>query len=57
MTAYKNQHPVSEIVLTDLSVESIARFIELKHFETLYTGNMLRQKLVTLLQLINQCLK
>lgn len=44
MTAYKNQHPVSEIVLNDLSVESIARFIELKHFETLYTGNMLRQQ-------------
>lgn len=45
MTAYKNQHPVSEIVLKDLSPESIGRFIELKHFETLYTGNMLRQKL------------
>lgn len=44
MTAYKKQHPVSEIVLKDLSPESIARFIELKHFETLYTGNMLRQK-------------
>lgn len=45
MTAYKNQHPVSEIVLKDLSPESIGRFIELKHFETLYTGNILRQKL------------
>lgn len=44
MTAYKAQHPVDEIVLPDLSPESIARFIELKHFETLYTGNMLRQK-------------
>lgn len=44
MKAYKAQHPVNEIVLKDLSVESIARFIELKHFETLYTGNMLRQK-------------
>ena len=43
MSAYKAQHPVSEIVLKDLSVESIARFIELKHFETLYTGNILRQ--------------
>ncbi len=42
-TAYKAQHPVSEIVLDDLSPESIARFIELKHFETLYTGNMLRR--------------
>lgn len=44
MKAYKAQHPVDEIVLKDLSPESIARFIELKHFETLYTGNMLRQK-------------
>ncbi len=44
MTAYKAQHPVTEIVLKDLSPESIGRFIELKHFETLYTGNMLRQK-------------
>lgn len=44
MKAYKAQHPVSEIVLKDLSPESVARFIELKHFETLYTGNMLRQK-------------
>lgn len=44
MTAYKAQHPVSEIVLKDLSVESVAKFIELKHFETLYTGNMLRRK-------------
>lgn len=45
MKAYKAQHPVSEIILKDLSPESIGRFIELKHFETLYTGNMLRQKL------------
>jgi len=44
MSAYKAQHPVNEIILKDLSVKSIARFIELKHFETLYTGNMLRQK-------------
>jgi len=44
MSAYKAQHPVNEIVLKDLSVESIARFIELKHFETLYTGHMLRQQ-------------
>ena len=28
---------------SDLSLSSIARFIELKHFETLYTGNILRQ--------------
>ena len=44
MSAYKAQHPVNEIILKDLSVESIARFIELKHFETLYTGHMLRQQ-------------
>lgn len=44
MKAYKAQHPVDEIILKDLSPESIARFIELKHFETLYTGNMLGQK-------------
>lgn len=44
MTAYKAQHPVSEIILKDLSVESVAKFIELKHFETLYTGNILRRK-------------
>lgn len=44
MKAYEAQHPVSKIVLKDLSPESIARFIELKHFETLYTGNILRQK-------------
>ena len=29
--------------MKDFSPESIARFIELKHFETLYTGNMLRR--------------
>lgn len=45
ITAYSAQHPVSKIELKDLSPESVARFIELKHFETIYTGNMLRQKL------------
>lgn len=44
MKAYKAQHPVSEIAFKSLNPESIARLIELKHFETLYTGNMLRQK-------------
>lgn len=44
VAAYSAQHPVSIIELKDLSVESIARFIELKHFETLYTGIMLRQE-------------
>lgn len=43
-TAYKAQHPVVEIEMKDFSPESIARFIELKHFETLYTGNMLRRE-------------
>ena len=43
-TAYGAQHPVAEIVLDDFSPDSIARFLELKHFETLYTGNMLRRR-------------
>ena len=42
ISAYSAQHPVSKIVLADLSMKSIARFIELKHFETLYTGIILR---------------
>ena len=42
ISAYSAQHPVSKIVLNDLSMKSIARFIELKHFETLYTGWILR---------------
>ncbi len=42
ISAYSNQHPVSKIELKDLSVQSVARFIELKHFETLYTGYILR---------------
>ncbi|MBR2068678.1 MAG: hypothetical protein IJ877_02840 [Candidatus Gastranaerophilales bacterium] len=42
ISAYSAQHPVSKIVLDDLSMKSIARFIELKHFETLYTGIILR---------------
>lgn len=43
IAAYSAQHPVSQIVLEDLKLTTIARFIELKHFETLYTGNILRQ--------------
>ncbi len=43
-SAYAAQHPVVQIELKDFSPESIARFIELKHFETLYTGNMLRRQ-------------
>jgi len=42
ISAYSAQHPVNKIVLNDLSIKSIARFIELKHFETLYTGIILR---------------
>ena len=44
MTAYAAQHPVSFIEMKDMSPESVAKFIELKHFETLYTGDMLRRK-------------
>ena len=43
VSAYSAQHPVSQIILEDLSYTALARFIELKHFETLYTGNILRR--------------
>jgi transaldolase/glucose-6-phosphate isomerase len=43
--AYSSQHPVSIIELSNMSYSAIGRFIELKHFETIYTGNMLRQSL------------
>ena len=43
VSAYSSQHPVSQIVLADLSYKTLGRFIELKHFETLYTGNILRR--------------
>lgn len=42
LKAYSNQHPVSLIELKDLSPESIGEYIELKHFETIYTGILLR---------------
>lgn len=45
VTAYAAQHPVSRIILDDLSLESIAQFVELKHFETIYTGDILRREL------------
>ena len=45
ISAYSNMHPVSIIEMKDYDTVSIAEFIELKHFETLYTGNMLRRKL------------
>lgn len=44
LKAYSEQHPVAKIELKSITPESAARFAELKHFETLYTGNMLRQK-------------
>ncbi len=40
--SYSERHPVSVIELKDLSPESIGEFVELKHFETLYTGMLLR---------------
>ena len=42
LKAYSERHPVSLVELKDLSPESIGEFVELKHFETLYTGMMLR---------------
>ena len=44
VSAYSNMHPVSIIEIDELNLESVAHFIELKHFETLYTGNILRRK-------------
>lgn len=43
VSAYSNMHPVSVVELKDLSLTSLAKFIEFKHFETLFTGNILRQ--------------
>ncbi|MCQ2957788.1 MAG: hypothetical protein MJ180_02675 [Candidatus Gastranaerophilales bacterium] len=43
LTAYGAQHPIAVIELNGLTVEDVAKFIELKHFETLYTGNILRR--------------
>ena len=43
LTAYGAQHPIAVIELPSLSIEDVAKFIELKHFETLYTGNILRR--------------
>lgn len=48
IAAYSAQHPVSRIILDDLSLESIAQFVELKHFETIYTGDILRRELALL---------
>lgn len=43
VSAYSNMHPVSVIEMDNLNLRTIAQFIELKHFETLYTGNILRR--------------
>ena len=43
ISAYSNMHPVSVVELKDLSLTTLAKFIEFKHFETLYTGHILRQ--------------
>lgn len=43
ISAYSNMHPVSVIEMSGLDLKTIAHFIELKHFETLYTGNILRR--------------
>ncbi len=43
ISAYSSMHPVSVVELKDLSLTVLARFIEFKHFETLYTGCILRQ--------------
>lgn len=40
--AYSQRHPVAKIALKDLSPESIGEFVELKHFEAMYTGMLLR---------------
>lgn len=45
VAAYSAQHPVSRIILDDLTLDTIAQFIELKHFETIYTGDILRREL------------
>ncbi len=43
ISAYSNMHPVSVIEIDNLDLKTLAKFIELKHFETLYTGNILRR--------------
>ena len=44
ISAYSSQHPVSQIILKNLDTDAVAQFLELKHFETLYTGNIFRRK-------------
>ena len=42
--AYSNMHPVSIVEINGFDMKTLAQMIELKHFETLYTGNILRRK-------------
>ncbi len=44
ISAYSNMHPVCVVETDGFDLESVAWLIELKHFETLYTGNILRRK-------------
>lgn len=44
LKAYSERHPLSLVELKDLSPESIGEYIEMKHFEAMYTGMMLRAK-------------
>lgn len=37
-------HPVSIVEINGFDLKTLAQLIELKHFETLYTGNILRRK-------------
>jgi hypothetical protein len=40
--SYSQRHPLSVIELANLSPKTIGEFVELKHFETIYTGMLLR---------------
>ena len=44
INAYSNVHPVSIVEINGFDMKTLAQMIELKHFETLYTGNILRRK-------------
>lgn len=44
INAYSNMHPVSIVEINGFDLKTLAQLIELKHFETLYTGNILRRK-------------
>ena len=42
LKAYSDRHPVSLVEIKNFSPESIGEFVELKHFEAMYTGMLLR---------------